>query len=35
LAGAAAEMAIATTVWNLKRGMAMLGAQEMRRTLLA
>ena len=35
LAGAAAEMAIATTVWNLKRAMAMLGAQEMRRTLLA
>lgn len=29
LAGAAAEMAIATTVWNLKRAMAMLGAQEM------
>lgn len=35
LAGATAEMAIATTVWNLKRAMAMLGAQEMRRTLLA
>lgn len=33
LAGAAAEMAIATTVWNLKRAMAMLGAQEMERKL--
>ncbi|HEL4110758.1 TPA: transposase [Stenotrophomonas maltophilia] len=35
LAGATAEMAIAIIVWNLKRAMAMLGAQAMRRTLLA
>lgn len=29
LLGASAEMAIATTVWNLKRAMAMLGAGEL------
>ncbi|WP_439450808.1 IS1182 family transposase [Stenotrophomonas sp. ATs4] len=33
LAGAAAEMAIATTVWNLKRAMALLGAGELSRKL--
>lgn len=33
LAGAATEMAIATTVWNLKRAMAMLGAGELSRKL--
>lgn len=33
LAGAAAEIAIATTVWNLKRAMAMLGAGELSRKL--
>jgi len=33
LAGAASEMAIATTVWNLKRAMAMLGAGELSRKL--
>lgn len=33
LAGAAAEMAIATTVWNLKRAMAILGAADLSRKL--
>jgi len=33
MAGAAAEMAIATTVWNLKRAMAMLGAGTLQQKL--
>jgi hypothetical protein len=35
LAGAKAEMAIATLVWNLKRAMKVLGEAELGRRLAA